>query len=215
MLAPTNDTREPMNSEAGTPGSEAIVAAVRHWLVRAVIGLNLCPFAKSVWIKQQIRYVVSETRDLEGMLAVLEDELRLLADADPDRIDTTLLILPQAFADFLDFNDAQFFAERLLAQLRLEGEVQIASFHPRYQFEGTAPEEIENYTNRAPYPILHLLREASVERATQAFPDAAHIYERNQATLRRLGHEGWRAWMEEQAPRDAMSGHAARAVKPA
>lgn len=176
---------------------ETIVAATRHWLVRAVIGLNLCPFAKAVHAKDQIRYVVSTARDVEGMLAALEAELRLLTDADPGRIDTTLLILPHAFADFLEFNDALFFAERLLAQMRLEGVVQIASFHPNYRFAQTQPEDIENYTNRAPYPILHLLRESSVERATQAFPDAADIYERNQDTLRRLGHEGWRKWMDE------------------
>jgi hypothetical protein len=176
---------------------EAIVAATRHWLVRAVIGLNLCPFAKAVHVKDQIRYVVSAARDVEGMLAALEAELRGLMDADPDCVDTTLLILPHGFADFLEFNDALFFAERLLAQMHLEGELQIASFHPNYQFAQTQPDDIENYTNRAPYPILHLLRESSVERATQAFPDAADIYERNQATLRSLGHEGWRKWMDE------------------
>lgn len=186
--------------------SQAVIAAVRHWIVRAVIGLNLCPFAKAVHTKDQIRYVVSDASDLEGMLTTLEAELRALIDADPNRIDTTLLIFPQAFADFMDFNDALFFAERLLGQLRLEGELQIASFHPNYRFDGSEPDDIENYTNRAPYPILHLLREASVERATQAFPDAADIYERNQETLRRLGHEGWRKWMDEEPPRDPAHG---------
>lgn len=180
---------------------EAVLAATRHWLMRAVIGLNLCPFAKGVHTKDQIRYVVSETGDVEGMLAALETELRTLVNADPDSIDTTLLIFPRAFADFLEFNDMLFFAERLLVQMRLAGELQIASFHPNYQFADTEPSDVENYTNRAPYPILHLLRESSVERATQAFPDAAEIYERNQETMRRLGHEGWRAWMREQAPR--------------
>lgn len=181
---------------------EAVLAATRHWLLRAVIGLNLCPFAKGVHTKDQIRYVVSETGDAEGMLTVLETELRTLVDTDPDSIDTTLLIFPRGFADFLEFNDMLFFAERLLAQLRLEGELQIASFHPNFQFADTEPGDVENYTNRAPYPILHLLRESSVERATQAFPDAADIYERNQETMRRLGHEGWREWMREHAPRD-------------
>jgi hypothetical protein len=181
------------------PGTDEVLAATRHWLVRAVIGLNLCPFAKGVHTKQQIRYVVSEANELEGMLTVLEAELSALAEADPERIDTTLLIFPHAFADFLEFNDALFFAERLLGQLRLDGELQIASFHPHYRFEGTEPEDIENYTNRAPYPILHLLREASVARAAEAFPDAADIYERNQETMRRLGHEGWRRWMDEAA----------------
>lgn len=182
--------------------NEAVLAATRHWLLRAVIGLNLCPFAKSVQAKDQVRYVVSDARDVEGMLTALEAELRTLVDADPDRIDTTLLIFPLAFADFLEFNDVLFFAERLLAQMRLGGELQIASFHPRYQFAGTDADDVENNTNRAPYPILHLLRESSVERATQAFPDAADIYERNQETMRRLGHEGWRAWMREETPRD-------------
>ena len=188
------------NTAQTTPDAvDEVLAATRHWLTRAVIGLNLCPFAKAVHAKQQIRYVVSEACELEGMLTVLEAELQALAAADPERVDTTLLIFPHAFADFLEFNDGLFFAERLLSQLRLDGELQIASFHPRYQFEGTEPEDIENYTNRAPYPILHLLRESSVERATQAFPDAADIYERNQETMRRLGHDGWREWMQAQA----------------
>ncbi|WP_322015782.1 DUF1415 domain-containing protein [Paraburkholderia sp. J12] len=172
-----------------------ILAATRHWLTRAVIGLNLCPFAKSVHVKQQIRYVVSEATGLEGVLVDLETELKALDAADPEQLDTTLLILPRALVDFLDFNDALYFADRLLQQLRLEGTLQIASFHPQYQFEGTEPDDIENYTNHAPYPILHLLREASIERAVEAFPDAADIYERNQATLRRLGLQGWQDWM--------------------
>lgn len=180
----------------GAPPEHAeILAATRHWLTRAVIGLNLCPFAKSVHVKGQIRYSISEASDLEGVLADLEIELRTLADADPEQLDTTLLILPHALADFLEYNDALHFADVLLAQLRLEGTLQIASFHPHYQSEGTEPDDIENYTNRAPYPILHLLREASIERAVDAFPDAADIYERNQETLRHLGLDGWRAWM--------------------
>ncbi|MGV2292075.1 DUF1415 domain-containing protein [Trinickia sp. YCB016] len=178
---------------------DTILAATRHWLTRAVIGLNLCPFAKSVHVKNQIRYAVSEATDMEGVLTDLEAELNGLANADPEQIDTTLVIFPHALADFLDFNDGLFFAERLLKQMRLEGTLQIASFHPQYQFEGTEPDDIENYTNRAPYPILHLLRESSIERAVDAFPDAADIYERNQETLRRLGHEGWREWMLTQA----------------
>ncbi|MFY4695988.1 DUF1415 domain-containing protein [Burkholderia glumae] len=172
-----------------------VLAATRHWLTRAVIGLNLCPFAKGVHVKEQVRYAVSEAASLEDALDDLERELRALDAADPDAIDTTLLIYPRAFAEFAEFNDALQFADRLLRQLRLEGTLQIASFHPQYQFDGTEADDIENYTNRAPYPILHLLREASIDRAVQAFPDAADIYERNQATLRRLGHDGWRDWM--------------------
>ncbi|WP_265919081.1 DUF1415 domain-containing protein [Cupriavidus nantongensis] len=174
---------------------DAVIAATRHWLERAVIGLNLCPFAKSVYVKEQVRYVVSPVTEAPDVMDDLERELRLLADADPAQIDTTLLILPHAVADFLDFNDLLYFAERLLASLGLEGTLQIASFHPHYQFAGTEPDDIENYTNRAPYPILHLLREDSIARAAAAFPDAADIYERNQAVMRRLGHEGWQRWM--------------------
>ncbi|WP_042290427.1 DUF1415 domain-containing protein [Paraburkholderia mimosarum] len=189
-----NETAAP-SPAARSSDHAAILEATRHWLTRAVIGLNLCPFAKSVHVKNQIRYVISEATELEGVLTDLERELRTLAEADPAEIDTTLLILPHALADFADFNDATWFAERLVQQLRLEGTLQVASFHPDYQFDGTAPDDIENYTNRAPYPILHLLREASIERAVEAFPDAADIYERNQETLRKLGRDGWREWM--------------------
>ncbi|WP_175831625.1 DUF1415 domain-containing protein [Burkholderia cepacia] len=172
-----------------------ILAATRHWLARAVIGLNLCPFAKSVYVKEQVRYAISEATTLEDALAELETELRALDAADPQQVDTTLLIFPHAFADFVDYNDALFFADRLVRHLRLDGVLQIASFHPHYRFEGSEPDDIENYTNRAPYPILHLLREDSIARAVDAFPDASAIYERNQETLRRLGHDGWREWM--------------------
>ncbi|MEC3765074.1 MULTISPECIES: DUF1415 domain-containing protein [Cupriavidus] len=185
---------------------DAVIAATRHWLERAVIGLNLCPFAKSVYVKEQVRYVVSAVTEAPDVMDDLERELRLLADADPAQIDTTLLILPHAVADFLDFNDLLYFAERLLASLGLEGTLQIASFHPHYQFAGTEPDDIENYTNRAPYPILHLLREDSIARAAAAFPDAADIYERNQAVMRRLGHEGWRRWMAGEAEPGTESG---------
>jgi hypothetical protein len=184
---------------ADTESHEAIIAATRHWLTRAVIGLNLCPFAKAVHVKDQIRYAVSDATNTEGVLTDLESEMRTLADADPALIDTTLLILPRALADFLDYNDCLYFADRMLQDLRLEGTLQIASFHPHYQFEGSEPDDIENYTNRSPYPILHLLREASIERAVDAFPDAADIYERNQETLRRLGQQGWQQWMAARA----------------
>jgi uncharacterized protein len=183
-----------------TDSAHTILSTTRHWLTRAVIGLNLCPFAKAVHVKNQIRYAISEATDLEGVLMDLETELKTLAETDAAQIDTTLLIVPHALADFLDYNDCLFFADRMLKQLRLEGELQIASFHPQYQFEGSEADDIENYTNRAPYPILHLLREASIERAVEAFPDAAQIYERNQETLRRMGLKGWQAWMS--APAD-------------
>ncbi|WP_250452375.1 DUF1415 domain-containing protein [Caballeronia sp. ATUFL_M2_KS44] len=178
------------------PTRDEVIAATQHWLTRAVIGLNLCPFAKSVHVKGQIRYAVSDARNVEDVVVELADELRLLHESDPEVIDTTLFITPHAFPDFTDYNDALFFADRLLNDLGLAGDLQIASFHPQYRFDGTEPDDIDNYTNRAPFPIFHLIREASIDRAVAAFPDAADIYERNIATLRRLGPDGFKAWMD-------------------
>ncbi|WP_137922961.1 DUF1415 domain-containing protein [Cupriavidus sp. 2SB] len=172
-----------------------IKGEVRHWLTRAVIGLNLCPFAKSVHVKGQVRYVVSDATRDEDLLDELERELTLLVESDPEAIDTTLLIVPHALSDFLAYNDFLYVADQLLQSLRLDGTLQIASFHPQYRFEGTGPDDIENYTNRAPYPIFHLLREDSIARAAEVFPEAEDIYERNMETVRRLGHAGWLEWM--------------------
>jgi len=171
---------------------EAVVAATRAWLERAVIGLNLCPFAKAVHVKNQIRYAVSAAQTPEDLLADLIAELRTLQAADASEIDTTLLVHPRVLRDFLDYNDFLELAEAAVAGEGLEGEIQVASFHPHYQFAGTGPEDIENYSNRSPYPTLHLLREASIARAAAVFPDASQIFERNIETLRRLGHDGWR-----------------------
>jgi uncharacterized protein len=174
------------------PTPEEIVAATKQWLEKAVIGLDLCPFAKAVHVRDQIRYTVSDAETPEELLAELVGELQDLVAADPDEIETTLLIHPKVLIDFLDYNDFLSVADAAVAELGLEGVIQIASFHPQYQFAGTKPEDVENYTNRSPYPMLHLLREASVERAVAAFPEASRIYEKNIATLRRLGLEGWR-----------------------
>jgi uncharacterized protein len=171
---------------------EEVVAATRAWVEKAVIGLDLCPFARTVYIRDQVRFVVSEAETPEDLLADLIRELRALEAADPEAVDTTLLIHPRVLGDFLDYNDFLDVAEAAVADLGLEGEVQVASFHPRYQFAGTEPDDVENYTNRSPYPILHLLREASVERAVAAFPDPSEISEKNVETLRRLGREGWK-----------------------
>lgn len=173
-------------------GEDEVIAATRQWLERAVIGLNLCPFAKAVHVKQQIRYVVSQATDTGTLLDELEAELRHIAAADPQQLDTTLLMHPQVLTDFLDFHFFLPTAERLLRDLGLEGTLQLASFHPQFEFADAAPDDIGNYSNRAPYPTLHLLREASIDRAVAAFPDAADIYERNIATLQRLGHAGWK-----------------------
>lgn len=172
---------------------QAVLAASRRWLERAVIGLNLCPFAKAVHVRGQIRWVVSDARDATALAEALRDELLALHAADPEAIDTTLLIHPQVLGDFRDFNAFLGVADALIAALGLEGEIQVASFHPRYRFAGTRADHIGNATNRSPYPTLHLLREASVERGVAAFPDAASIYERNVETLERLGAAGWRA----------------------
>ncbi len=174
---------------------DAVIAATRHWLAHAVIGLNLCPFAKAVQAKQQIRYVVSDATDAQALLADLVQELKTLRSADPEQIDTTLLIHPGVLSDFLDYNDFLDIADSALDGLGLVGEIQVASFHPDYQFDGTRRDDIENFSNRSPYPTLHLLREASVEKAVQAFPDAANIYQCNIETLRALGRAGWDALM--------------------
>lgn len=172
--------------------AEEIVVATRKWLEKAVIGLNLCPFAKPVHLGGRIRYAVSVAETPEALHADLVDELRTLAAADPDEIETTLLIHPRVLTDFLDYNDFLDVAEATLKALDLVGEIQVASFHPQYQFAGTGPDDIENYTNRSPYPMLHLLLESSVDRAVEAVPDASEIFERNIETMRALGHEGWR-----------------------
>ena len=163
------------------------------WLERAVIGLNLCPFAKGVHVKNQIHYVVAHTAAAEDVLSVLRQELFDLNAVAADVRDTTLLILPHCFADFLDFNDFLREAEALLVSMDLEGIFQIASFHPQFQFAGTAADDVTNCTNRAPYPTFHLLREASIDRAVEVFPEAETIFERNIEVLETLGMDGWQA----------------------
>ena len=162
------------------------------WLEKAVIGLNLCPFAKAVHSKGQIRWVLSDATEPMALLELLVHELQHLAAADPESVDTTLIVHPQVMGDFMDFNDFLGVAEDALAELNLDGVLQIASFHPQFQFAGTDIDDITNATNRSPYPTLHLLREDSVERAVAAFPEAEDIFERNIDTLRRLGPEGWK-----------------------
>ena len=188
------------------------LAETRAWVERAVVGLNLCPFAKAPHAKGQIRYVLSAASDAQQLLADLQRELETLAEADPDAIETTLLVHPFVLTDFGDFNDFLDPAEALLEAMDLIGVIQIASFHPDYRFEGSAPDAIGNATNRSPHPTLHLLREASVERAAEAFPDPAAIFEANLATLEALGDAGWQA-LRAQCRRDAAE-HAAREPEP-
>ena len=182
-----------------TPESASeVIAATQGWLERAVIGLNLCPFAKAVHVKRQIRYAVTGAQTADELLAELEHELQILAATDPEMLDTTLLIHPEVMGDFLDFHFFLAEADAAIRRLELDGVIQIASLHPQYEFAGSNADDIDNYTNRAPYPTLHLLREASIDRAVAAFPDAADIFERNIETLRKLGHEGWRRlWVDD------------------
>lgn len=172
---------------------DEVVAATRHWIEQAVIGLNLCPFAKAVYVKEQVRYVVSEAKHLDGFLEDIDREIAFLAGADPQQIDTTLIMHASLLADFLDFNDFLDIVDQAVSDLGHEGVIQVAAFHPLWQFAGTEPDDIGNYTNRAPFPTIHLLREASVTRAVDAFPEAESIYQRNIDTLHRLGLDGWRA----------------------
>ncbi|WP_233203489.1 DUF1415 domain-containing protein [Limnohabitans sp. B9-3] len=173
---------------------EAVRTAIEDtqtWLLQAVVGLNLCPFAKAMVVKDMVRYRVCLSTDPADWLALLRDELQHLAEADPDKLDTTLLIAPHALPDFLDFNDFLGDCDEVLSDLELDGVLQVADFHPRYQFGGTAEDDIENFTNRTPYPTLHLLREASIDKAVAAYPDASLIFERNIEVLNNLGHAGW------------------------
>ena len=170
---------------------EQVLKQTRHWLEKAVIGLNLCPFAKAVYVKNQIRLIVSHARHADDLLEELDSELALLVASPAEEIDTTLLIHPTLFEDFLDFNDFMEIAEGVVGEHELEGIIQLASFHPKFQFDGTELDDIGNFTNRAPFAMLHLLREESIERAVQAFPQAEVIFEENIKTLEKLGHSGW------------------------
>jgi hypothetical protein len=180
-----------LNAELPPAELATVVADTRAWIERAVIGLDLCPFARAVYLANRIRYRVSAAHDEDALLADLADELSMLNATPEDTCETTLLIHPRALSDFADYNVFLDTADARIDSLGLRGEIQIASFHPRYQFEATAPDDIGNFTNRSPYPMLHLLREASVERAVAAIPDPAAIFERNIETLRRLGIDGW------------------------
>jgi hypothetical protein len=173
------------------PSHDLVIAETRAWVRKAVVGLNLCPFARGVEGKGQIRYVVSDATDVETLLATLCVELQRLADTDPTVVETTLLMHPQVLGDFEDFNDFLELADAAVEELDLGGILQVASFHPDFQFADTAPADITNATNRSPYPTLHLLREDSVDKAVAAFPQAEKIYETNMATMEQLGRAGW------------------------
>ena len=174
-----------------TPDSATVTDHTRQWLEKAVIGLNLCPFAKAPHVKNLVRISVSQARHLDGFLEDLDRELQLLGDTPADELETTLLVHPTLFPNFDTFNQMLDIADAAVVDNGLEGIVQIAPFHPDFQFEGTDSDDIGNYTNRSPYPTLHLIREDSIAKAAQAFPDASAIFERNIALLEKMGHEGW------------------------
>ena len=176
-----------------SPTADQVIAATRKWLERAVIGLNLCPFAKGVHVKNQVRYVVSKAVDSDALLADLEQELQHLAKVSPEETDTTLLIHPHVLKRFGDFTDFLDLVDVVIRLQGLAGTLQVANFHPDYCFSEAEPDDLGNFTNRSPYPTLHLIREESLDRAIRAFPEAATIYERNIETMERIGLEGWRA----------------------
>lgn len=191
-----------------SPDEQArVILETRAWVDRAVIGLNLCPFAKAPQVKGQVRYVVSLAADPAALLADLITELERLAESKAEHIETTLLIHPRVLGDFADYNDFIEVAEDTVAELDLEGVLQVASFHPQYQFEGTEPDDVTNATNRSPWPTLHLIREDSIDKAVAAFPEAEMIYEVNMVTMERLGPQGWAA-LQQQCREDAGRGTA-------
>lgn len=190
-----------------------VIAETRAWVDRAVIGLNLCPFAKAVQVKNQVRYVASEATDTDTLVNTLIDELLLLSRTPPEQTETTVLVHPQVLQDFADFNAFLDVADATVGAMGLQGVIQVASFHPQYRFEGTAEDDITNATNRAPYPTLHLIREASIDHAVAAFPEAEAIYQVNMDTLQALGTEGWAA-LQARCREDAAATPAAAADAP-
>ena len=187
------------SSAQATPDPEdaRYIGDTRRWIERAVVGLNLCPFARAPFLEKRVCFRVSHARDTDALLDDLCGELQTLHAADPADCETTLLIAPFVLADFLDFNDFLDSADAAIDVLKLEGEIQVASFHPDFCFGDSKPDDIENCTNRSPWPTLHLLRESSIERAVDSIPDTDDIYRRNMDTLRTLGWQGWKElWRE-------------------
>ena len=186
-------TQDPSHTEFPDPDIRDLIMETQNWLEKAVIGLNLCPFAKAVHVKKQIRYAYSDAKSVKQLYRDFVHELNHLAETKDTLLDTTLLIHPHVLGDFLDYNEFLDVADAAIEEADLDGEIQVASFHPQYQFAGTEFDAIDNFTNRSPYPTLHLLRESSIEAAVAAFPEASEIYEKNIATMHTLGNAGWDA----------------------
>ncbi len=186
-----------LNTDA-LPEDAPYLADTMRWLERAVIGLNLCPFARAPHVQGKLRVRVSHARNTDTLLDDLCGELQSLNALTPDECETGLLVHPFVLGDFLDYNDFLDVADAAVQTLQLDGVWQVASFHPDYQFADSEPGAIENFSNRSPWPTLHLLREASVERAMNSMTDTESIYRHNIETLRRLGHAGWnKLWDDE------------------
>lgn len=187
-----------------TVASNDIEKQVRNWLTTIVIGLNLCPFAQREYKRNKIRFKTSFAENEQEIVTDLAVELSALSKQ--DEIETSLLILPMALAEFEHFNDFLGLADRLLEEMNLDGVFQIASFHPDYRFAGTNNDDAENYTNRAPYPILHILRESSLDWAIDEHPDTDQIPLNNIALMNKLGVEHMRKMLADCSSIDGLSG---------
>ena len=166
---------------------QTVIDITRRWISSIVIGLNLCPFAQRVFSSDRIRYVVTDALDESALLEVLAGELKLLASTPMECVETTLLIHPRVLGEFLAYNEFLGAAELLIEDVGLRGIIQLASFHPDYQFAATEPGAVENYTTRSPYPMLHLLREDSVTQVANGPIDLDAIPRHNIETLKSLG----------------------------
>ena len=194
-MCPANPCRVSTETpHVSTASPEQAIAATRHWVETVVVGLNLCPFAKRELVRERIRFVASEATDDDALMMSLQAELELLQAN--DAIETTLLIHPRVLTDFADYNQFLDVVDVLLAQMRLTGQLQVASFHPDYQFAGTDADDVENFTNRSPYPMLHLIREASLGAAIANYPDPENIPTRNIERVESLGKDAMQALLQ-------------------
>ncbi|MFP5402389.1 MAG: DUF1415 domain-containing protein [Gammaproteobacteria bacterium] len=168
---------------------EQIIADVEQWLDEVVIGLDLCPFAARPRREKRVRIAVSHATTPEALLDDLQAELERLADAPAGELETTLLAIPDMLEDFADYNDFLDAVDLWVEQFGWEGELQVASFHPQYQFADTEADDPGNLTNRSPWPLLHIIREDSLEKAIEHYPDVDGIPERNIARMKALTAE--------------------------
>jgi len=175
--------------------AEKVITRFSCWIEQVVIGLNLCPFARKPYAGGRVRLVASAASEPEQLLVELEQELALLRASDAGDIETTLLIHPDVLTDFFAYNDFLGVVENLLEQGGYAGEFQVASFHPGYRFAGTHSDDAENFTNRSPYPALHLLREAGIEQALAGYSNPEQIPERNIRTMQDMGAEEMQAML--------------------